>query len=180
MEEIWKQIVGADETFQVSNIGNVKRNDSYYIQPLYDNMRVLLRGSIKRLFVDRQGYSTTALRINNKQKTYFVHRLVAEAFIPNPDNKPFINHIDGNPSNNNVENLEWCTQKENIRHAVKIGRWNAAKGEYAAKAKLTTKDVLQIRTLRGMGLTLCAIAKKYNITNENVSAIANRKTWRHI
>ena len=66
-------------------------------------------------------YTVVTYTESGKQTSYYVHRLVAEAFIPNPDDKPQVNHKDGNPSNNNVENLEWVTSKENVAHAYEIG-----------------------------------------------------------
>ena len=67
------------------------------------------------------GYKIVWMNIKGKQKHYYLHRLIAEAFIPNPDNKPQVNHIDGNKTNNNVENLEWVTSKENVHHAIRTG-----------------------------------------------------------
>lgn len=68
-----------------------------------------------------KSYATTTICIDGKQQFLYIHRLVAEAFIPNPEGKPHINHIDGNPRNNNVDNLEWCTPSENTQHALKTG-----------------------------------------------------------
>lgn len=67
-----------------------------------------------------KGYLCVDLYNGNKRKKKYIHRLVAEAFIPNPENKPYVNHIDGNPHNNSVENLEWCTPLENVEHASKV------------------------------------------------------------
>lgn len=73
----------------------------------------------------RRKYTQVCLQVNDieKQKSFYVHRLVAEAFIPNPDNLPQVNHIDGNPKNNHVSNLEWCTGSQNIKHAYDTGLW---------------------------------------------------------
>jgi hypothetical protein len=86
------------------------------------------------------GYESVALHENSKQKTFRIHRLVAKAFILNPDNKPQINHIDGNKSNNHISNLEWCTAKENIVHAFKTGL-----NKKTDKAKLMTSENNKLR-----------------------------------
>ena len=73
--------------------------------------------------VNNEGYCQVSLTTTHKSKLYFIHRLVAQAFIPNPENKPNVNHKDLNPYNNNYRNLEWCTQKENVKHAIENGRY---------------------------------------------------------
>ena len=105
--EIWKPIKGYEGKYEISNKGNVM-SLSYH-----------QTGKPKLLaqFPDKKGY----LQVDLKKKYIKVHRIVAETFIPNPENKPQINHIDGNKSNNSVENLEWCTQSENQKHAYKNG-----------------------------------------------------------
>lgn len=109
MQELWKDLERFENLYQVSNTGKVRS--------LVNN--VILRPAITsyRKKEKTDGYQV----VNIKKKIYYVHRLVAEEFIPNPDNLPQINHKDGNKRNNNVENLEWCTNSENISHAYKIG-----------------------------------------------------------
>lgn len=106
-EEIWKDIPDYEGLYQVSNLGRVKRiiftNNKYNFEK-----ETILKGWITR------GYRYVSLCNNGFSKKYRVHRLVAEAFIPNPDNLPMINHKDENKQNNNAKNLEWCTQKENL------------------------------------------------------------------
>lgn len=75
----------------------------------------------------KKGYKRVTLSMDGKTVRYAVHRMVGEVYIPNPENKPFINHIDNNPSNNSVENLEWCNQSENMLHCVKHGRCSISK-----------------------------------------------------
>lgn len=107
MEEIWKDIPGYEGFYLVSSKGKVYSKISNKLMKLRPNI---------------DGYFIVTL-VNNKQgRRWRVHRLVALAFIPNPEDKPCINHIDCNRQNNNVENLEWCTQKENSRHASRLGR----------------------------------------------------------
>lgn len=116
--EEWKDVVGYEGYYQVSNYGRVKsiqrsvwNGKGYFIN----------NGKILKQAKNKKGYPIVYLSKNAKQKTITVHRLVALAFIPNSFKKPQVNHIDGNKENNYVENLEWCTNQENQEHAVKHG-----------------------------------------------------------
>ena len=119
MQEIWLPV--CHETFSehylVSNKGRVKS--------LYKSLGSVKNSSDGNEFISlinhSEGYKCVALSHNGMTKRFFVHRLVAEAFIPNPNNLPQVNHIDGNKQNNCVSNLEWCTARENIRHAIDTG-----------------------------------------------------------
>lgn len=103
MEEIWKNIDGFEDKYKISNLGNI-----YSIK----------RAKILKQYKNAYGYFSTVLS-NKKTKSVIVHRLVAIAFIPNPENKPCINHKNGVKTDNRIENLEWCTHKENNLHAYK-------------------------------------------------------------
>ena len=107
MEEIWKDIEGYEGLYQVSNLGRIKRLKGVGCR----KERVLKSSPVK-------GYSSVALWSYCKFKAISIHRAVALAFIPNPDNKEEVNHIDGIKTNNRVDNLEWNTRKENIKHAI--------------------------------------------------------------
>ena len=116
--EIWKDIPEFQGYFQASNTGkirtvarNVWNGKGYY----------KLKSHEMTYRLSEKGYVVIDVCFNNKKLYRQVHRLVAEAFIPNPENKPQINHKDGNKQNNNVENLEWCTNAENQIHAYKLG-----------------------------------------------------------
>ena len=113
--EIWKDIEGYENKYQISNLGNVKSLETW------TGDKYIWREKILKNMVYGNGYYYVCLSKNGKVKKYKVNRLVAQAFIPNPDNKPFTNHIDGDKLNNNVDNLEWCTQSENMKHASMIG-----------------------------------------------------------
>ena len=106
MEE-WKKIDGY-ENYEVSNFGFVRNLN-------YNKIKILINRE------DNHGYLHIDLCKNSKVKTFKIHRLVAKSFIPNPENKSQVNHIDGNKKNNTVDNLEWNTAKENIIHSYKIG-----------------------------------------------------------
>ena len=109
MKEIWKDIKDYEGHYQVSNLSRVKSIK-------FGKERIL------KPVTDRHGYLIVGLWKNNKQKTYKVHRLVAEAFLPNTDNLTQINHKDENKSNNNVNNLEWCDCKYNNTYGTRIER----------------------------------------------------------
>ena len=114
-----------------------------------------------------------------KTKLFRVHRLVAEAFIPNPNDLPQVNHKDGNKLNNSVENLEWCTNLENMRHSVETGLRNI-KGENNPSAKLTVKDVINIRKEyipKSKEFGTVALARKYGVTNVMIGKIIRNECW---
>lgn len=123
MEEIWKDIKGYEGLYQVSNLGKIK-SLGRTIERIGPNGKKFYRNypsKIIKIALDTKGYYRTNLAKNGINKTVKIHRIVAEAFIPNTYNKPQINHIDGNKQNNNVNNLEWCTNKENQDHSWRNG-----------------------------------------------------------
>lgn len=103
MEEIWKDIEGYEGLYQVSNVGRVKS---------------VRKNIILKSRIERNGYESVKLSANNISKGYYIHRLVANAFIPNPDNLPQVNHKDENKTNNCVDNLEWCTRHYNHNYGT--------------------------------------------------------------
>ena len=115
MKEIWKDIKNFEGLYQVSNLGRVKSLPKYTYSRGYSQLRK--EKLLKPCYVGKYR-NYLAVRLNNN-KQYKIHRLVAKAFIPNPNNYPCVNHKDKNPSNNNVENLEWCTNQYNVKYSAK-------------------------------------------------------------
>lgn len=121
--ELWKDINGYEGYYQISSQGNVRSVDRF--DGVHDRKGTVIKPNLKQ-----NGYLQVGLRKHNTRKWFGVHRLVAIHFIENPNNKPQVNHIDGNKQNNTIENLEWVTEKENQTHAAKRGlRDNMPKGE---------------------------------------------------
>lgn len=121
------------------------------------------------------GYECVHLRIDGKTKSFLVHRLVAETFIPNPNNYKEINHIDGNPLNNKVENLEWCNRSQNIKHAYKLGAkgaWYGLLGELHCRSKKVVK--IDGDTKEEFG-SLLEAERKTGVSHGNISQVINGK-----
>lgn len=116
----WRDVVGYEGLYQVSDHGDVRSLD----RVTTGNRNRRIKGKVLKKTKSTTGYFKVELCKDGRAITTKVHRIVAKAFIRNPYGKPYINHIDNNPLNNMVENLEWCTQKENIQHAVKIGAFS--------------------------------------------------------
>lgn len=119
MTEVWIDISGYEGLYQVSNLGRVKSCEK--IVPHYKGGDRLLKELIRKPVTDKDGYMVIDLYKEGKGKLYKVHRLVGIAFIPNEEGKKAINHKNGIKNDNNVNNLEWCTDSENQRHAFRIG-----------------------------------------------------------
>lgn len=128
-QEILKDVVGYEGLYQVSNWGRIKSLARTVYKDYRNSKTAVIKGIAKcnkpdiimSLFKNDHGYYSVMLTKNHKKKNHKVHQLVAKAFIPNPENKEMINHIDCNRLNNRVENLEWCTNRENQLHAIAHG-----------------------------------------------------------
>lgn len=126
--EKWKDIKGYEGYYQVSNLGNIRSLDREIVKK--DGTTQIIKGGIVNKILNRDGYYVVSLNMNGENKSKRVNRLVAESFIDNPDNLPEINHIDFNRINNKVDNLEWCTHKDNVRYSKQAGHYYMLEGRY--------------------------------------------------
>lgn len=169
--EIWKTIEGF-ENYEISNLGSIKVNLKFRKYRSYQS-------KILNPPLDKDGYYRTAITKNGKRYMKTIHRLVALNFIENKENKPCVNHINGIKTDNRVENLEWCTVKENNIHAIKIGLSKQEPGEKHHMSKLKEKEVLEIIENKN-NLTQKQLGLEYNISQTQISRIINKKRWNHI
>ena len=158
MEE-WKDIEGYEGIYQISSHGRVKSLPRKVINNKCSKERIL------KLSTDKRGVNRITLHKNNKMKTFQVHRLVATAFLDNPNNLPCINHKDENPSNNKVENLEWCTREYNNNYGSRNSRISKfTKGSNNHNSKkvecTTTKEIFSCMT---------EAANKYNVSQAHIT-----------
>lgn len=164
-KELWADVPGYEGLYQVSNNGRIKS---------------MKRRIIMKPFISHRGYAYIGLRNKNGRVGRPIHRLVCLAFHENPENKPTVNHIDGDKMNNHADNLEWATWSENNKHA-RVNKLNVApSGENCYIAKLTEKEVREIRLLGESGFSNSEIAKKFPVTRKCISLIINRVNWKHI
>jgi hypothetical protein len=168
--ERWKEIKNYEDCYEISDLGRVRRTKASPQGKTYI-------GKILKPRIGKTGYYQARLHKNGVTKFLYTSRLVAEAFIPNPDNKPDVNHKNGIKSDNSATNLEWVTKSENMQHAIKNGLWNAARGEHTGSNKLTESEVLEIRRLAKQGISQYVLSAKFGVAPSTIFFIKTKKKW---
>ncbi len=166
-------VKGYDNLYCINPFGDI-------ISPSYVDKRGAFRKTRQIIpTITKKGYLRVHLNKNGKQVKRYVHRLVGKVFVPNKDSKPQINHIDGNKLNNHASNLEWATNQENIIHSYKTGLrvGTDATGEKNTMAKLTEKDVVEIRN---SDKTVKKLSDRFGVSKSCIYKIKQRKRWPHI
>lgn len=172
---MWKPIKGFENLYEVSDAGQVQSVNRIITDSsghVYKH-----KGRILKPNKITNGYLVVYLRKNGKTFALYLHHLVAEAFVPNPENKPIVNHDDGDKNNCSATNLVWSTYSENNQHAYDTGLKPRGSGFY--NAKLTEDQVREIRR-NGKYDTFEAIASKYGVTKATIRDVLTNKTWRTI
>lgn len=161
IDEEWKCVVDFEGWYDVSNMGRVRSLDRICYGV---NLPRRCDGKVLRPRINKVGYPQVALFRNGKGKTINVHRLVAIAFVPNPTDLPFVNHIDGVKSNSRFDNLEWVDDRANKQHAIDAGLITRF------RKLLTLEEVAEIRVI-GATMSQAKIAERYGCTQSNISLI---------
>ena len=181
--EYWTDIPNYEGYYQISNHGNVRSLDRVITEKTGKTQT--LKGRILKQRINPGGYYYIGLGKNGIKATFAIHQLVAQAFIPNPNNKRTVNHIDGNKLSNSLANLEWATYSENLKHAYKTGLRRAvptkAVGNKNYKRKLKSEQVIEIKRLLTTGnLTHREIAIKFAVARSTITEIKSGKRWKHL
>lgn len=181
-KEIWKPCPEYERHYEISNFGNL-RSKRVFIPN--DSIFGELKGTwkkqqLKNQTTNRYGYKTSKLCKEGHCRRLTIHRLVAKAFLPNPENRRQVNHIDGDKTNNRLDNLEWASHSENIRHAYATGLMNTDHlvGENSVNAKLTWEKVREIRKQLSEGARVKDLAQQYGVSSGTITYIKQQKTWK--
>jgi hypothetical protein len=151
------------------------RDTPYYVT---EDGRVFRNGRQLKFGIGKRGYCNIGLSIFNVLYYFLVHRLVAELYIPNPDNKPEVNHKNGIKSDNRVSNLEWNTRKENQQHSAKVLKNKVGINNY--QSKFTEEEIQYIRSNyipRHKEFSQNALSRKFNVNQKTIWCIIHNKTW---
>lgn len=172
-DEIWKDVVGFERYYQCSNMGRIKALPRKTRTWEIHKESITIGGTTR-------GYRKFPAHKENKKYNLLAHRVIAEAFISNPNNYPYINHINAIRNDNRIENLEWCTHSMNIKHAYKLGNKNQ-KGEKNNSAKINQEIANNIRIYyeQNKHLSQREIGLVFNLSRENIKDIINYKTWNY-
>ena len=165
MNIIWKDIQGYENEYSISNTGVVKgKKYNRELKP----------------FTNKDGYQKVILCKDGKTKNFYLHRIVAQHFKDNFNNKPQVNHIDGIKTNNHHTNLEWCNNSENQRHAIRIGLKKIKYGKDTPTSKFTNQQVREIRELFATGkYTIAQLAREFNVAYSSMYSILTYETYKN-
>ena len=179
-KEIWKSVAEWDGLYIVSSIGNVKSLDRKSYNKKSKSWSIKSGKKLKPSFCTG-GYPQVVLCKEGKCVTKKVHRLVAIAFLGNPDNLPAVNHINGNTKDNRVENLEWCTLKYNTEHSYRVLGRVPIHGQFHNKAKLTESQVIEIRNKYiPYKYSYKKLGDEYGVDQSSIYLIISGKNWKYL
>lgn len=171
VKEIWKDVIGYEGIYTIDISGTITSNKI--------NRK---KGFVFKGGKNASGYITVGLRKDGIHKTCLMHRLLAQHFIPNPESKPYINHINGIRHDNRLENLEWCTQKENVHHYINMGlkKVLSLQGHLHPNSRLSFEQILEIRKKYSDGIKTGKLMAEYGEDNKTIWNIVNYRTYKNV
>lgn len=174
--EEWKYVQDTDERYIITESG---RLFSLWLgNGKLPQWRNKVR-ELKHIYISQKKYSGSKIVRGGKSRMVYIHRLIAEVFLPNPKELPQVNHKDADIRNNHYSNLEWVTHQENTFHAYENGLYNS--GEDHTKSKLTNKEAVIVRKIHKSGrMNITELADLYNVSNTLISKVVNNKTYKDI
>jgi hypothetical protein len=174
----WRYIVGYEKLYKINDNGDIIRLARECVDK--NGVKKKLKERILSQSKTQEGYLKVCLTKNKKETTKLVHRLVAEAFIENPENKPQINHKNGIKTDNRLDNLEWCTRSENIKHSYYSKLRKPQIGSSHGISKLKERDVISIRKSLSDGECQYILADIYGVDQSLISKIKTGLIWKHV
>lgn len=182
MEEIWKDIIGYEGIYQISNLGRIRSVTRLVLNPRPRKLsgRILKTRLWGHNIKTQYHLISLSKSLGNgkfHRKGFLIHRLVLYAFTPNPKKLPLANHKDGDKFNNHVDNLEWCTHKENIQHAARLGLMGGVK---CHNAKINSDQAKEIKILLSQSNRQCDIARKFNVHPRIIYYISAGISWKNV
>jgi hypothetical protein len=172
--EIWKDIEGLEGVYQISTLGRVRRLAGKNARGRKFSEK------IRKASINNTGYEQMSILYRGTVIKALLHRMVATAFLPNPNNFPVVNHLDTNPRNNRVENLEWCTQSHNALHSVHCGGHRNTLGSKNYRATISESRVKQIVGLRSLLYSVADISAATGASYSAVHKILNGYSWNQV
>lgn len=163
----WRPVTGWESKYEVSNLGIIREIAGHRILGQWPS---------------HGGNGYLLVRLSQPRCQISVHRVVAIAFVPNPEGKPSVNHIDCDRTNNAASNLEWCTQKENIQHADRLGRLQKTYwlGRRSPNARLTDDEVREIRALCASGVSWAELGRRYSVSKRRIGDVIHRASYSYV
>ena len=183
MKEIWKKIVykNVPPIYEVSNLGRIRRiAHELNTKNQFGEFPTKRKEKYMHFTNNSNGYPMFTPQRDKEKQAHVVHRIVATAFIPNPENKPCVNHKDFDRTNNHLSNLEWVTYRENTLHATQNGVLVSYKGRESNLAKYTEKQVREVYNLCKSGLSQSKAGAVVGMPRPTVASIMQKVSWRHI
>jgi hypothetical protein len=181
MIELWKDIQGYEGLYQVSNLGRVKSLPKYVKTGKGGKGKRYIPENLLTPCKKENNYFFVALAKDGIKNCHYLHRLVALAFIPNPENKPQVNHLKSDKSDNRASELEWSTRNENLLHSFREGTHKPMRGTISPKAKLNDEKVYSIKeTYSNGGISIRKLALEYGVHHSVIDGIIHGKRWPHV